>query len=98
MQEMLSYFPARDVEEQVSKEFLRAELAEMASGLRSEFRAEIRAEIGALRTELREEISGVRGEIGGLRTELREEIRRMVWMNLGGFVAFGAVIIAAVWI
>ncbi len=78
MQEMLSYFPARDVEEQVSKEFLRAELAEMASGLRSEFRAEIRAEIGAL------------------RTELREEIRRMVWMNLGGFVAFGAVIIAAV--
>ena len=43
---MLSYFPARDVEEPVTKEFLRAELAE--------FREEIRAELGPLRSELAE--------------------------------------------
>ena len=40
VEEMLSYFPARDVEEPVTKEFLRAELAE--------FRAEFRAEMHAL--------------------------------------------------
>ena len=115
VQEMLSYFPARDVEEPVTKEFLRAELTEglarMGAELRSEFRAELRSEIGGLRSELQSEIGGLRSElqseigelrselqseIGGLRTELREEIRRMVWVNLGGFVAFAAVIIAAV--
>ena len=37
VQEMLSYFPARDVEEPVTKDFLRAEL---------------QTEIGALRTEM----------------------------------------------
>ena len=37
VQEMLSYFPARDVEEPVTKDFLRAEF---------------QTEIGALRTEM----------------------------------------------
>lgn len=38
--EMLSHFPARDVEEPVTKEFLRAELAELRAEL-AEFRAEL---------------------------------------------------------
>ena len=48
VQEMLSYFPARDVEEPVTKDFLRAEL---------------QTEIGALRAELHSEIGGLRAEM-----------------------------------
>ena len=45
---MLSYFPARDVEEPVTKDFLRAEL---------------QTEIGALRAELHSEIGDLRAEM-----------------------------------
>lgn len=44
VEEMLSYFPARDVEEPVTKDFLRAELGEL--------RAEMHSEIGDLRAEM----------------------------------------------
>lgn len=40
VQEMLTYFPARDVEEPVTKEYLRAELAE------------VRVEIAVLRADV----------------------------------------------
>ncbi|MBS1837316.1 MAG: hypothetical protein JST64_06415 [Actinobacteria bacterium] len=43
VQEMMSYFPARDVEEPVTKEFFRAEMALM--------RTELVTEIAGLRTE-----------------------------------------------
>lgn len=39
VQEMLSYFPARDVEEPVTKEFLRAELAELRVELHDSMRS-----------------------------------------------------------
>jgi Skp family chaperone for outer membrane proteins len=69
-EEMLSHFPARDVEEPASKEFIRAELAIS--------RAEVQAEIGALRQEVQAEIGGLRqevqAEIGGLRQEMQAEI------------------------
>src|SRR5699024_12404333 len=48
VEEMLSYFPARDVEEPVTKDFLRAEL---------------QTEIGALRAELHNEIGSLRAEM-----------------------------------
>ena len=44
VQEMMSYFPARDVEEPVTKDFLRAEL--------NDLRGELRAEMADLRTEM----------------------------------------------
>ena len=51
--EMLSFFPARDVEEAVTKEFMRAELAETELRLGGELRAEIR-DLGIdLRAEIR---------------------------------------------
>lgn len=81
VEEMLSYFPARDVEEPVTKDFLRAELQIEFGALRSEIgdlRAELHTEIGGLRAEMRSEIGGLRAElhteIGGLRTELHTEI------------------------
>lgn len=39
VQEMLSYFPARDVEEPVTKEFLRAELSGVESSIRTDISA-----------------------------------------------------------
>ena len=36
---MLSYFPARDVEEPVTKEFLRAELSDVEHSIRSDMSA-----------------------------------------------------------
>ncbi|MBS1836305.1 MAG: hypothetical protein JST64_01275 [Actinobacteria bacterium] len=36
LQEMLSFFPARDVEEPVSKEFLRAEIADLRTELKGD--------------------------------------------------------------
>ena len=47
VEEMLSYFPARDVEEPVTKEFLRAEM----NDLRVEM-SDLRVEMSDLRTEM----------------------------------------------
>lgn len=81
VQEMLSFFPARDVEEPVTKDHLRAEMAEL------------RAEITDLRTDLRAEIA----EHGdAIRRDLRSEMHRIAVLNVGTFVAFGALLIAAI--
>ncbi|HEY7939679.1 MAG TPA: hypothetical protein VID05_07590 [Acidimicrobiales bacterium] len=50
--EMLSYFPARDVEEPVSQEFLRAELLLFRSELRTELRVEMAELSGGMKSEL----------------------------------------------
>jgi hypothetical protein len=79
--ELMSHFPARDLDEPVTKEFHRAETAtlraEMAAS-HGELRTEIATTAGQLRTEiattageLRSEIAGLRGEVGELRTEMR---------------------------
>ncbi|MBS1836571.1 MAG: hypothetical protein JST64_02620, partial [Actinobacteria bacterium] len=95
VEEMLSFFPARDVDEAVTREFLRAELAGMelrlAESLRAELRSELRSEVGALRAEmgeLRAELrSELQSEIGGLRAELQSEIgglRAELHSEIGG--------------
>jgi hypothetical protein len=48
VQEMLSQFPSRDVDEYVTKDFLRAEM--------TEFRSEMRSDMAALRLELHTEL------------------------------------------
>ncbi len=76
---LLSQFPARDLDEPVTKEFVRAEI----SGVRTEMadlRSDLRGEIADLRTELH-------GEISGLRTELHARLRELtMWMS-GALVA-----------
>ena len=62
---LLSQFPARELDEPVTKEFVRAEI----SGLR--------AEMADMKAELRGEISGLRTEISGVRTELRADISEL---------------------
>ncbi|RAX52422.1 coiled-coil domain-containing protein [Helicobacter sp. 10-6591] len=61
----------------VTKDFVRAEIADAKEELRSEISAlrdELKAEISALRDELKAEINAVRGEISAVRDELKAEI------------------------
>ena len=46
VQEMLSYFPARDVEEPATKEFVRAEIAELRADMHKQTVASIGVMIG----------------------------------------------------
>jgi hypothetical protein len=58
--EMMSFFPARDVEEPVTKEHLRAELLAFRSEVTAEFaavRSEMTAEFAAVRAETRHEVA-----------------------------------------
>lgn len=86
--QVLSYFPARDVEEPVTKEFLRSELAlsrlelrEELETFRTEFRTELRGEMNTFRTDLRAEMgtlgADLRDEMNTLRTELRGEMNTL---------------------
>ena len=74
--EMLSYFPARDVEEPVTKEFLNAELAGIRTEIadvRTEVRtglADLRTELADLRTETQTGFADLRTELADVRTEL----------------------------
>ena len=88
VQEMLSYFPARDVEEPVTKDFLRAEL-------QTEIGA-VRLEVGELRAELRTEIGAVRAEIGALRTEMHQMARAtQTWIISTGLSLAGLILAVA---
>ena len=57
---MLSQFPARDLDEPVTKEFVRAEIAD------------VQREIAVLRGEMRTEFAAVRGEMKDLTHHLVE--------------------------
>jgi len=74
--ELLSYFPARDVEEPATKEFVAAQIA----GVHREF-AELRGETATMGSELRGEMatmgSELRGEMATMSSELRGEMATM---------------------
>jgi hypothetical protein len=59
---LMSEFPSIEAHELVTKDFLRAELAE----LRTELRTELRAETGSLRTDL----GSLRADMAALETRL----------------------------
>lgn len=86
VEEMLSHFPARDVEEAVTKEHLRAEMAALRAEIQAEFGA-VRSEVGGLRGEIQAEFGAVRSETGGLRGEMIEEfaaVRREATADIAG--------------
>ena len=108
VQEMLSHFPARDVEEPVTKEFMRSELAAMRADWRDEtgllrgelhtgladVRTELHTGLADVRTELQAGIADVRTEIADLRTELHASLHKQsVWM-IGVLLPWSAVLIA----
>jgi hypothetical protein len=63
---LMTAFPASDADELVTKDFLRAELAELRTDLRGEM-ADLR---GELRGEMGELGSGLRGEMAALENRL----------------------------
>ncbi len=71
--EMLAHFPARDVEEPVTREHLDRRMAELRAELHAEI-AGVRTEIADLRGELHAEIAGVRTEMADLRGELHADM------------------------
>jgi len=75
-QAFLSQFPAREGEEPITRDFLRAELADLRTEM-SELRGELRTEMAGLRTELRSELSDQRGELKAEMAELRTDLNRM---------------------
>lgn len=72
---LMSEFPASDADELVTRQFLRAELAD----LRGELRTELHDEIGGLRAELHD-------QIGGVRAELHDLGRQIVMWNTGSIL------------
>jgi hypothetical protein len=70
---LMSEFPALEADELVTKQFLRAELAE----LRTDLRSEMHTEITGLRDEMHTEITGLRDEMHDLGTGLRREIAEL---------------------
>ena len=73
VQEMMAFFPARDLEEPVTRDHLHAELAD----LRIEM-AELRTEFAEFRTDMRSEMDEFRNEIrtemDAFRTDMRSEM------------------------
>jgi len=77
VEEMLSYFPARDIDEPVTTNHLRVEMSDM--------RTELHVEMAGLRTELRDEIAELRTEVAtelndkitGLRSDLKADMTEL---------------------
>lgn len=103
VQEMMGYFPARDLDDPVTRDFLHAEL----SGMRTEiatFTGEMRSEMASFKDEIRSEMASFKDEIRdeltsqleAMRTEFRTELHRVFGWNLAAFVSMAAVIVAAV--
>ncbi len=79
VEEMLSYFPARDVEEPVTKELLRAEMAAL--------RSELRGEMSSLRVEMAEmELR--------LKVELRDAMRQQTQWMIGVMITLVALMVS----
>lgn len=78
---LLSHFPARDLDEPVTKEFVRAEIAG--------FRAEMHAEIAGLRGEM----TGLRGEMYAEIAALELRMKEYVGRRIAASTAFLAVLV-----
>jgi hypothetical protein len=72
----MSQFPTTDADEPVTRQVLRAELAE----LRAELRTELHTELGGLRAEMHD-------ALGALRAEMHDLGRTVVMWNTGSILA-----------
>jgi uncharacterized protein involved in exopolysaccharide biosynthesis len=86
VEEMLSHFPSRDLDEPVTKEFLRAEISDVRAEI-----SDVRAEI----SDVRAEISDVRAEISGLRAEMHQGFQRLTLALVGSMISLAAVVVTA---
>ena len=84
--EMLSQFPARDVEELATRGDLTVLRSEMDA-----FRSEMRAEMDAFRSEMRAEFAAFREQV---RVEMHTEFRRMMVWNVSTMLAIATILVA----
>lgn len=78
--EMLSHFPARDVDEPVSKDFFRADMAIQRAdlvGQMSDLRGEMNSQMSDLRGEMNSQMSDLRGEMNSQMSDLRGELNEL---------------------
>lgn len=94
VEEMLSYFPARDVEEPATKEFLRAETALLRTELKNDMtvlRTELKDEMAVLRIEFKDEMAVLRTEMAAMELRIDdrmdERFRSMYGLTIGTNVA-----------
>jgi hypothetical protein len=87
VEEFLSHFPSRDLDEPVTKEFLRAEAATL--------RAEMAEGHGQLRAEMLAGHGQLRAEIAELRTEMHRGFQRMTLSLAALMVSMTGVTVAA---
>ena len=94
VEEMLSYFPARDVEEPATKEFLRAETALLRTELKDDMtvlRTELKDETALLHTELKDDMAVLRTEMAAMELRIDdrmdERFRSMYGLTIGTNVA-----------
>lgn len=99
VEEFLSHFPSRDLDEPVTKEFLRAETAQLRAEI-ADNTAQLRAEMAELRTELRAEMAELRTEMhvgfAELRAEMHQGFQRMTLSLAALMVSMTGVMVAAV--
>jgi len=77
---LMSEFPSTDADQLVTREFLRAESADL--------RTEMRTEIAQLRTEMRTEIAQLRTEMAEMRSALT--------LRIGSAIAASTALLAAI--
>ena len=79
----LAEFPAREGDEPITRDFLRAELSVTRGELRGEMadlRGELRGEMADLRNDLTGQMAGLASTLGGEMTDLSSDLRT----DLGG--------------
>ena len=95
---LMTEFPSIEADELVTKQFLRAELAELRGEWRAELgglREELRGEITGLREELHREIGALRSDTGSLRSEMSDRFHQQtVWF--GGALGASTALLAAI--
>lgn len=99
VEEFLSQFPSRDLDEPVTKEFLRAESGTLRAEM-ADLRTELHGEMADLRTELRGEMAELRTEMhvgfADIRTEMHQGFQRMTLSLAALMVSMTGVMVAAV--
>lgn len=88
VEELLSQFPSRDLDEPVTKEFLRAESATLRGEV-ADSAAQLRAEMAELRTEMHVGFADI-------RTEMHQGFQRMTLSLAALMVSMTGVMVAAV--
>ncbi|MBL8777467.1 MAG: hypothetical protein JNK12_16110 [Acidimicrobiales bacterium] len=78
--DLLAQFPARDIDEPITRDHMRAEFATFRGEVAAEFaavRGEVAAEFAAVRSEVATEFAAVRSEIGALRAHTDQQFERV---------------------